>query len=106
MTRWRAGEMATLLAVYNSEGCVGRCDARCYDAASPTCACICGGANHGAGYVQAVENTVAMMERELEANGLIEQLERFKELHGLNGDNYTVKVRDMQLVLPGMEDDG
>jgi hypothetical protein len=53
-----------------------------------------------------VENTVAMMERELEANGLTEQLKRFKELHGLNGENYTVKVRDMQLTLPGMEDDG
>ena len=24
--------MTTLISVYNSEGCVGRCDARCYNA--------------------------------------------------------------------------
>lgn len=24
--------MTTLLAVYDSDGCVGRCDAKCYDA--------------------------------------------------------------------------
>ena len=49
--------MTTLTAVYNSEGCVGRCDARCYDAAEPDCDCICGGRNHGAGKQQALDNT-------------------------------------------------
>jgi len=29
------GPVTTLIAVYNSEGCVGRCDARCYEAAEP-----------------------------------------------------------------------
>ena len=47
----------TLIAVYNSEGCVGRCDARCYEAAEPDCDCICGGRNHGAGREQAIDNT-------------------------------------------------
>ena len=47
----------TLIAVYNSDGCVGRCDAKCYNATSDECTCICGGANHGAGKQQAVENT-------------------------------------------------
>jgi hypothetical protein len=49
--------MATLIAVYNSDGCVGRCDAKCYDATLPDCECICGGRNHGAGKKQAIENT-------------------------------------------------
>jgi len=41
--------MTTLIAVYNSEGCVGRCDAHCYDAAEEPSECICGGKNHSAG---------------------------------------------------------
>ena len=49
--------MTTLIAVYNSEGRVGRCDARCYEAAEPDCDCICGGRNHGAGREQAIDNT-------------------------------------------------
>lgn len=48
--------MVTLIAVYNSEGLVGRCDAKCYEAEHPECDCICGGANHGAGRKQAAEN--------------------------------------------------
>lgn len=54
--------MTTLIAVYNSDGCVGRCDARCYDAADEACECICGGTNHGAGKQQALDNTREMAE--------------------------------------------
>lgn len=39
--------MCTLIAVYNSDGCVGRCDARCHKATTPQCHCICGGRYHG-----------------------------------------------------------
>lgn len=46
--------MTTLLAVYTKEGCIGRCDAKCYDANSPECDCICGGVNHGVGLRTAV----------------------------------------------------
>jgi len=49
--------MTTLIAVYNSEGCVGRCDARCYEAKNAQCHCICGGRNHSAGKQRAIENT-------------------------------------------------
>lgn len=49
--------MTTVLAVYNSEGCVGRCDDRCHSAKHPECTCICGGANHGVGAYQAQVNT-------------------------------------------------
>jgi predicted RNase H-like HicB family nuclease len=48
--------VTTLIAVYNSDGCVGRCDARCYDAEWDECDCICGGRNHGAGKQQALDN--------------------------------------------------
>jgi hypothetical protein len=49
--------VTTLIAVHNSHGCVGRCGARCYQAAEPDCDCICGGRNHGAGQAQAIGNT-------------------------------------------------
>lgn len=61
--------MATLIAVYNSDGCVGRCDAKCYDATSPvgSCDCICGGRNHGAGENRAKENTRQYAEEWIDA---------------------------------------
>ena len=58
--------MTTLIAVYNSGGCVGRCDARCYDAAGEPCDCICGGRNHSAGKQQAIDNTRELAESWLE----------------------------------------
>ena len=48
--------MTTVLAVHNSEGCVGSCDARCHDAKGKSCHCICGGQNHGVGYMKAALN--------------------------------------------------
>lgn len=59
--------MATLIAAYNSEGCVGRCDAKCYDAKGGACDCICGGKNHGVGRQRAVENTQEMAEQWIDA---------------------------------------
>ncbi len=52
--------MSTLIRVGNSEGEVGRCDARCYDAKEPQCDCVCGGLNHGAGEQQAAAQTSAL----------------------------------------------
>ncbi len=54
--------MTTLIAVYNSDGCQGRCNAKCYDAAEKDCDCICGGRNHGAGKEQALDNTRELAE--------------------------------------------
>ncbi len=54
--------MTTLIATYNSEGCTGRCDARCYEATTGSCDCICGGLNHGVGVEQATENTRELAE--------------------------------------------
>jgi hypothetical protein len=58
--------MTTLIAVYNSEGCQGRCDAKCYEAHEEECDCICNGRNHGAGKEQALGNTRELAESWLE----------------------------------------
>lgn len=59
-------DMATLIAAYNSEGCIGRCDAKCYNATGPECECICGGMNHGAGQQKAEQNTRELVESWME----------------------------------------
>lgn len=59
--------MPTLISVHNSDGCVGRCDAKCYDAQSDDCDCICGGKNHGAGLERARANTAELAGAELAA---------------------------------------
>lgn len=39
----------TLITAGNSNGVYGRCDARCHNALSPKCHCVCGGVFHGKG---------------------------------------------------------
>jgi hypothetical protein len=51
--------MTTLIVVSNSEGVIGRCDAKCYNAKRPICECVCNRANHGVGLVKANKNTQA-----------------------------------------------
>ncbi len=58
--------MATLLSYNSSGGDSGRCDAKCYDATSAPCDCICGGRNHGVGETRAIEQTVAAARSMLE----------------------------------------
>jgi hypothetical protein len=64
----------TLIAVYTSEGCTGRCDAKCYEAQEPYCDCVCGGLNHDAGLTVAIGNTrlhaEVMIEKYAGAKGL------------------------------------
>jgi hypothetical protein len=84
--------MTTTLAVYNSEGCVGRCDANCHDATSPHCDCICGGKNHGQGLQKAIENNHELI-------GLTpEDLKKFAEAHGLDADKLVAidRIRNKQ----------
>jgi hypothetical protein len=54
--------MTTLISVHSSDGCEGRCDARCYEATHPDCKCICHGVNHGVGLSRAVDNTRQLAE--------------------------------------------
>jgi len=48
--------MATLIIIRHRGRTVGRCDARCHDAKTPKCNCVCGGRNHGCGYNQGLLN--------------------------------------------------
>lgn len=70
--------MVALITVYNSEGLVGRCDARCYDASEPECTCICGSRNHRAGLQQAMDNTADLVDPDGELR------RQFAEAHGLD----------------------
>lgn len=57
--------MTTIYAVYNNNGCVGRCDARCHEAKQPECHCICGGAFHGVGGKIAFEDRKFLTDEEI-----------------------------------------
>ena len=82
--------MTTLIAAYNSEGCIGRCDARCHKATSPDCECICGGLNHGVGHKQAVENTQRWAETMIQA---------YTKRHNLENPRFEINEEAMQLTL-------
>jgi len=81
--------MTTLIAAYNSEGCIGRCDAKCYNATTPRCECICGGRNHGVGRKQAENNTCELAE---------EWIRQWRELHP-DTERFEIPVRSRQLSL-------
>lgn len=46
-----------IIAVLLEGNRVAVCDALCYAADHTTCGCICGGTNHGAGLMKALDNT-------------------------------------------------
>jgi hypothetical protein len=49
--------MTTFLSTQTLDETTRRCDANCHNAKKPSCACICGGMNHGKGNKQAAINT-------------------------------------------------
>lgn len=55
----------TTIKVVNSNGMVGRCDARCHEAKTPDCHCICGGAFHGIGSEAAREDRFDLTDSEI-----------------------------------------
>lgn len=55
--------MAAIIYQIDDKGrVIGRCDARCYNAITTQCDCICGGVNHGIGYRLALAETKLRME--------------------------------------------
>ena len=38
-----------IIKVRNNTGVIGRCDAKCHNAVTEDCHCVCGGAFHGVG---------------------------------------------------------
>ena len=55
-----------MIAVYNSDGCIGRCDAKCHNATGPRCTCVCGGKNHGCALKQAQPNSWEISEEDIQ----------------------------------------
>lgn len=86
--------MTTLIYVGNSEGCVGRCDAKCYAATHPDCDCICGGKNHGVGLKQAQDN----IERDWFGDTLEHHVREYERVHGVK----ITRAELMQQALPGL----
>lgn len=84
--------MATLISAHNSEGCYGRCDAKCHDAVHPHCDCICGGVNHGVGLEKAMENTQELAEQWIEA---------YKQKHPDEDLTFEYGFDVRQLMMPG-----
>jgi len=82
--------MTTLVSVYDGNGLVGRCDARCYDAIDQKCTCICAGKNHGVGQQKAIENTERMVET------WIEEYTKSNHL----GPDAVWEIPSIQLLLP------
>lgn len=52
--------MTIVVRVHTSDGCLGQCDRKCYDAAGGRCSCVCGGQNHGKGLTVALANVHAL----------------------------------------------
>ena len=89
--------MATAIAVYSSDGCEGRCDARCHDATTPDCDCICGGRLHGVGAANAIaENTRLLFADDQHHENL---LAAFADAHGLDGGHLKIEVAADQTAL-------
>jgi len=56
--------VAVAIIVRNADGELGRCDGKCYDAPPHTrCVCVCGGANHGVGRLDAMASAERIAER-------------------------------------------
>lgn len=85
--------MTTAIAVYNSEGCVGRCDAKCHNATAPECDCICGGRLHGVG----AERAIAQNTRDLLGDAIADELAAFAARNGVDVDELRVDFPPAQL---------
>lgn len=72
--------MTTAIAVYNSEGCVGRCDAKCHTAQPGTpCDCVCGGRLHATG-----SSGAAITKNTEDAFGTVEAARAWAREHGFD----------------------
>lgn len=70
---------------YNSSDGTRRCDARCHDAQSPECDCICAGVLHGA-KSNTVELGARLSKLVDEICGVVAQRRQGSLFEGLDGD--------------------
>ena len=86
--------MTTAIAVYSSDGCEGRCDARCHNASTPACECICNGRLHGVGATNAItQNT-----RDMLGDDMAELLQQYAKTHNLDAGALRVEHRQATLL--------
>jgi hypothetical protein len=83
--------VTTVIAVYNSDGCVGRCDAKCHYATSRECDCICGGRLHGSQHHAVEQNT-----RDLLGNDIVDALQAFAKLHDVDAGELRLEFPSVQ----------
>jgi hypothetical protein len=81
--------MTTVIAVYNSDGCVGRCDANCHNARTAHCTCICGGRLHGAS--RGGRSALDKNTRDLLGDDMADLLRAFAESHGVAPEDCRVE---------------
>jgi hypothetical protein len=86
--------VTTAIAVYNSDGCVGRCDAKCHYASCRDCDCICGGRLHGSRATAIEQNT-----RDLLGDDVAEQLKAFAARNGYQAEELRLEFPDLQAEL-------
>jgi hypothetical protein len=86
--------MSTLIAVYNSSGRVGRCDANCYNAHTAACDCVCGGANHAKGFNAAALQTQTAAQQMAEAFAAANP-EMKIETYRTNGKSHALRQRQL-----------
>jgi hypothetical protein len=104
--------MTTVLAVYSTKGCVGRCDANCYNAKHHKCTCICGGENHSKGFECAEVNNVrsvgltpaALLAYAAATNRDARELTVIDRLHVRNARHARKRARD-KLLQPDLFDE-
>jgi hypothetical protein len=72
--------MTALITAYTGDGCVGRCDAKCYHAWGRECHCVCQGVNHGVGRQEAIANTRELAGSWLDRAGAARQVITLTEL--------------------------
>jgi len=82
--------MTTAIAVYTSDGCVGRCDAKCHNATAPECDCICGGRLHGAG-----DQAIQLHTDWIDPDGELRR--RFAQLHGHDPADLRLEFAQLEL---------
>lgn len=83
--------MTTVLAIYDSQGCVGRCDAKCHSASAGDCDCICGGRNHGVGTPRAIQNVQELIDP------LGELRRAFADTHGYEAERLQIEATQPRL---------
>lgn len=71
----------------NSEGIKGRCDAKCHNAVTPECDCMCGGRYHGKGR----DGTLEQVLRE-DGDRILEYARRRAAAEGLNLEAFDVQL--------------